>query len=172
MRCAIRNRKQSLSAAEISRRSHLLCQLVLQTDAYRKAKTICGYLPFNQEVDLTPLLRQALEDGKQIALPKCRNREMFFVLMSSLSAIQYTAFGVPEPMADGPVLCDETALIIVPGLVFDRFGYRIGYGGGYYDRFLSQEPNHPTIGLCYDFQLTDWLEPDDHDMPVDTVFSI
>ena len=60
----------------------------------------------------------------------------------------------------------------VPGLGFDRQGYRIGYGGGYYDRFLALEPGHPTIALCYDFQLQDVLEPESHDIPVDMVFSI
>ena len=172
LRTAIRLQKQAMSPEEIAIRSKALCRMVFETEEYRQTGTVYGYLPFNQEVDLTELLQQALADGKQVALPKCYGKDMRFILVSDLSQIQHTAFGVPEPIADSPSPSDSTGLVIVPGLVFDRRGYRIGYGGGYYDRFLCLEPEHPTIGLCYDFQLVDQLEPDEHDIPVDTVFSI
>ena len=172
LRAAIRTRKQAMSPEEISRRSRHLCAMVRETDAYQQSKTIYGYLPFNQEVDLSFLLLQALAEGKQVALPKCYGKDMRFILVTGLTQVRHTPFGVPEPAADGPVASDKTGLVIVPGLLFDRRGYRIGYGGGYYDRFLCQEPDHPTIGLCYDFQLTDRLEADAHDVPVDLVFSI
>ena len=97
---------------------------------------------------------------------------MDFILVPDLTRIQHSAFGAPEPVDDGPLAADETALVILPGLVFDRKGYRIGYGGGYYDRFLFREPNHPTISLCYDFQIVDRLHPDPHDIPVDIVLAL
>lgn len=172
LRAAVRQQKKAMTAAEITQKSEALCRMVLQSAIYRRSKTIYGYLPFNQEVQLLPLLQTALSDGKQVALPKCYGKEMQFILTPNLSRIQYSAFGAPEPMDDEPVASDETALVIVPGLVFDRRGYRIGYGGGYYDRFLLREPNHPTIALCYDFQLIERLNPDPHDIPVDTVFSV
>ena len=172
LRTFIRTEKAAMTLWDITCRSRELCSLVLKTEAYRQARTIYGYLPFNQEVDLSPLLMQALADGKQVALPKCRNREMSFVLVPDLQHIQHTSFGVPEPVDDDPVACDKDALVIVPGLAFDRRGFRIGYGGGYYDKFLRREPTHPTIGLCFDFQLVDRLEPESHDIPVDAVFSI
>ena len=172
LRSAVRRCKQSMTPEEIRRRSDTLCRKVLQTDHYRDCKTIYGYLPFNQEVDLLPLLQQAQEDGKQVALPKCVGREMVFILVSDLSRIQYSSFGAPEPVANDPIAHDESALVILPGLVFDRRGYRIGYGGGYYDRFLALEPNHPTIALCYDFQLYDALEPEPHDIPAHMVLSV
>ena len=171
-RAFIRAHKQKMTPEDISMRSTLLCRQVLDTDAYRKSKTIYRYLPFNQEVDLTLLLQQALSDRKQLALPKCRGKNMDFILVPELTRIQHSAFGAPEPVDDGPLAADETALVIVPGLVFDRKGYRIGYGGGYYDRFLFREPNHPTISLCYDFQIVDRLHPDPHDIPVDIVLAL
>jgi 5-formyltetrahydrofolate cyclo-ligase len=172
LRAHIRSLKKAMLPEEIARRSQGLCGLVLDTEVYRQSKTIYGYLPFNQEVDLTALLRQAMADGKQIALPKCYRKEMRFILVEDLSRIQYSSFGAPEPAADTPIAADKTALMILPGLLFDRLGYRIGYGGGYYDRFLAQEPDHPTIGLCFDFQLVDRLDLDDHDIPAQTVFSL
>lgn len=172
LRRVVRQRKLAMTQEDIRTRSNKLCSQVLQTDVYRNCKTIYGYLPFNQEVDLLPLLQNALEEGKQVALPKCFGKEMRFILISDLSRIQYSSFGAPEPVDDTPEACDKSALVIVPGLVFDQKGYRIGYGGGYYDRFLSLEPNHPTIALCYDFQLCTGFEPEPHDIPVDLVFSV
>lgn len=170
LRRAIRQRKQSMTPEDIAARSKELCRRVLESDVYRRAKTIYCYLPFNQEVDTLPLLRQALLDGKQVALPKCYGKEMRFILTDDLFRIRCSPFGAPEPVEDGPIASDETALVIVPGLLFDENGRRIGYGGGYYDRFLSQEPGHPTIALCFEFQLVPHLEPDPHDIPVQTVF--
>ena len=172
LRAAVRSRKKELAPEDIARRSETLCRMVLDTDAYKAADTVYGYLPFNQEVDLTLLLKQALADGKQVALPKCYGKEMRFILISDLSNVQKSAFGAPEPIEDTPIARDPQALVILPGLVFDPRGYRIGYGGGYYDRFLAEEPNHPTIGLCFDFQLVPLLEPESHDIPAQTLFSL
>jgi len=172
LRNCVRQQKKAMTPEEIAEKSRLLCGLVLQSDIYRQSKSIYGYLPFNQEVNLLPLLQQALADGKQVALPQCSGKEMHFILTRDLSRIQISSFGAPEPVDDVPVAQDKTALVLVPGLVFDSKGYRIGYGGGYYDRYLAEEPYHPTIGLCYDFQLTVLPEPEPHDIPVDIVFSI
>lgn len=172
LRRSVQLQKKAMTQEDIDARSARLCACVLRTEAYRQANTIYGYLPFNQEVRLFPLLRQALADGKQIALPKCYGKDMRFILMKDLSRIQAGSIGAPEPMDDEPVATDPTALVIVPGVVFDTRGYRIGYGGGYYDRFLSREPRHPTIALCYDFQLVDQLSPEPHDIPADIVFSV
>ena len=172
LRAAVRQQKKAMTPEDIAFRSKSLCRKVLHTKEYRAAATVYGYLPFNQEVDLLPLLRQAMADGKQVALPKCFGKEMRFILITDLSRIQPGAIGAPEPLDDSPVASDPSALVIVPGLVFDRQGNRIGYGGGYYDRFLRAEPDHPTIGLCYDFQLMEQLEAEAHDIPVNTVFSV
>ena len=172
LRSTVRNRKKELSPEDIACRSELLCRMVLDTDAYRTANTIYGYLPFNQEVDLTLLLKQAMADGKQVALPKCYGKEMRFILIQDLSNVQKSTLGAPEPIEDAPIARDPQALVILPGLIFDTQGHRIGYGGGYYDRFLAEEPTHPTIGLCFDFQLVPRLEAEEHDIPAQIVFSL
>lgn len=170
LRQQIRQAKQAMTQEDIVRRSEALCSMVLETERYRSAKTIYGYLPFNQEVRTLPLLLQAMADGKMIALPKCYGREMRFILTEDLGRLQNSRFGVPEPVKDFPVAEDPEALVLVPGLAFDSAGHRMGYGGGFYDRFLTQEPNHPTIALCFDFQLLPFLETEPHDIAVDTVF--
>jgi len=126
-------------------------------------------LPYNQEVRTVPILEQALADGKRVAVPKVYGDEMRFIYMTDLTKVAKSAFGIPEPVADGPVADDPTALVLMPGLAFDREGHRIGYGGGFYDKFLAQEPNHPTIALCYDFQMVENLPTEEFDIPVDCV---
>lgn len=165
MRRAIREKKRAMPEDEICRRSRLLGQMLRELPEYRQAQTLYGYLPYNQEVRLIPILEQALLDGKRVAVPKIRDREMFFVYLEDFSRIRPGPGGAPEPISDTPAARDETALVILPGLVFDDAGNRIGYGGGYYDRFLEKEPHHPTVALCYDFQVVPSLPRDPHDIP-------
>ena len=169
LRSMIRTKKRAMTEAEITEKSAELVRLLLDTDLYRNTKTLYGYLPYNQEVRTVPLLEQALRDGKQVAVPKCYGDEMRFILLDDLSKVEKGYAGIPEPIADGPVADDPTALVLMPGLAFDAEGHRIGYGGGFYDKFLAKEPNHPTLALCYDFQMLQELETEEFDIPVDQV---
>ena len=169
LRAMIREKKRAMTPEEINSRSEKLMALFLQSESYKNAKTIYGYLPYNQEVRTVPMLEQALKDGKRVAVPKCHGNEMKFLFMDDLSKVEKGYAGIPEPIADEPVADDETALVLMPGMAFDPQGHRIGYGGGFYDKFLAQEPNHPTLALCYDFQVLDHLETEEFDIPVDCV---
>ncbi len=169
LRREIRARKRAMTEEEIETRSAKLAQLFFASEAYQKAKTIYGYLPYNQEVRTVPMLERALKDGKKVAVPKVYSDEMKFLYLDDLNAVVKGYAGIPEPIADEPVAQDETALVLMPGLAFDPQGHRIGYGGGFYDKFLAAEPNHPTLALCYEFQMLPRLDVEDHDIPVDTV---
>ena len=169
LRRTIRERKRAMTEEEIVSRSEKLGQLFAQSEAYKAARTIYGYLPYNQEVRTVPMLEQALKDGKRVAVPKVYGDEMKFLYLDNLSLVDKGYAGIPEPIADGPVADDETALVLMPGLAFDPQGHRIGYGGGFYDKFLAAEPNHPTLALCYEFQMLPRLDTEEHDIPVDTV---
>lgn len=165
----IRARKRAMTPAEIAEKSAALTAQLLGSSCYRNAKTIYGYMNYNQEVRTRPLLEQAIRDGKQVALAKCYGSEMRFIYTTDLTQLSKSSSGIPEPIADEPVADDPTALVLMPGLAFDPQGHRIGYGRGYYDKFLCAQPNHPTVALCFDFQLLDHLETDPHDIPVDLV---
>ena len=169
LRKAIKARKKAMTQEEIDQRSRQLGVLFRASQAYRDAKSIYFYLPYNQEVRTIPMLLQALEDGKNVAVPKVYGDEMKFITITDLSQIGQGYMGIPEPTVDGPVATDETALILMPGLAFDEEGHRIGYGGGFYDKFLSREKNHPTVALCYEFQMLPHVETEDFDIPVDLV---
>jgi len=169
LRSTIRQRKRAMTEEEIVSRSRKLGELFAASEAYKNAKTIYGYLPYNQEVRTVPMLEQALRDGKRVALPKCYGDEMKFIFMDDLSKVEKGYANIPEPIADEPVADDKTALVLMPGLAFDPQGHRCGYGGGFYDKFLAEEPDHPTLALCYEFQMLPYLETEEHDIPVDYV---
>ena len=169
LRSCIRQQKRAMTTTQIEEKSRMLGQLFAQSKLYQQAKTIYGYLPYNQEVRTVPMLQKALEDGKRVAVPKVYGDEMRFIYLTDLTAVETGYAGIPEPIADDPVADDPTALVLMPGLAFDPAGHRIGYGGGFYDKFLQQEPEHPTLALCYDFQMLTSLETEEHDIPVDCV---
>lgn len=169
LRKRIREQKRAMTPAEIEEKSRILGEKFLASQPYREARTIYGYLPYNQEVRTEPILRQALADGKQVAVPKVYGEEMKFLYIRDLERVEKGYAGIPEPIDDGPVAEDTTALVLMPGLAFDPEGHRIGYGGGFYDRFLAEEPGHPTLALCYDFQMLPKLETEEFDIPVDWV---
>ena len=169
LRKTIRDQKRAMTPAQIEEKSRMLGEKFVASEAYRQAKSIYGYLPYNQEVRTVPMLEAAIQDGKRVAVPKCYGDEMRFIWMEDLSRVEKGYAGIPEPVEDGPVADDETALVLMPGLAFDKEGYRIGYGGGFYDKFLALEPEHPTLALCYDFQMLEHLETEEYDIPVDTV---
>lgn len=169
LRREIREKKRAMTEEEITGKSALLAEKFLACEPYQNAKTVYGYLPYNQEVRTVPILERALQDGKRIAVPKVYGDEMRFIYLTDFSGLEKSDYGIPEPVADGPVAEDPQALVLMPGLAFDPQGHRIGYGGGFYDKFLMGEPNHPTVALCYDFQMLDKLETEDHDIPVDLV---
>ncbi len=169
LRRQIREQKRAMTEEQIVAASQRLGQLFAQSAAYQQAKTIYGYLPYNQEVRTVPMLCQAQKDGKRVAVPKVYGDEMKFIYMEELNRVEKGYAGIPEPIDDEPVADDPTALVLMPGLVFDKEGHRIGYGGGFYDKFLAAEPEHPTLALCYAFQMLPHLETEEFDIPVDTV---
>ena len=171
LRAEIRAKKRALTEAQIVRYSEELAQKLFAHPLYQAAKSIYGYMSYNQEVRTMPILRQAQADGKRVAVPKVYGEtDMRFLWLDDPARIAPGAFGIPEPVDDGPEADDPAALVLMPGLAFDPQGHRLGYGGGFYDRFLAAEP-HPTIALCYAFQLLPQLETEAHDIPVDAVLS-
>ena len=169
LRQKIREQKRQMTPQQIESASACLAEQFFATQQYQQAKTIYGYLPYNQEVRTTPILERALQDGKCVAVPKLYGPEMKFIYLTYLSQVEKSDKGIPEPILDEPIGDDPTALVLMPGMAFTKNGDRMGYGGGYYDKFLAVEPNHPTVALCFDFQIVDEIPTEDYDIPVDLV---
>lgn len=171
LRAEIGRKKRALTQTQIAECSARLAERLYAHPAYRNAKSIYGYLPYNQEVRTTPMLERAQKDGKRVAVPKVYGDIMRFLWLDDLNAVAPGGWDIPEPIADGPEADDETALILMPGLAFDPEGRRCGYGGGFYDKWLAEHPGHPLLALCYGFQMFERLDTDPHDIPVDFVIS-
>ncbi len=145
-----------------------LTERFLNHPFYQEAKVIATYLSFSHEFQTQELIEQALKDGKKVLIPKTYPKgRMDFVVYNPQQLVK-TSFGLLEPQGDLEVVdASQIDLIHVPGLAFTREGYRIGYGGGYYDRYLEHFPGH-TLSTVYPCQIRDF-SPENHDIPVQEV---
>ena len=140
---------------------------------YGEAKAVLFYAPIGSEVDLLPLAEQALRDGKTVAFPVSRTGDhtLTFHVLTDLGQLVPGAYDIREPDTALPILTDfSEAICLVPALAFDRFGFRLGYGGGYYDRFLATFSGI-SLGVCFDGCLCDRLPRDSYDRRVDRILT-
>lgn len=171
IRRQIQAQKRRLTQRQIEEASARLTARLLALPAFLQSGSLYAYLSYNQEVRTGCLLRRAQQLGKRVAVPRVTGaHQMQFFWLDDLDRVRLGYHGIPEPIGDEPAADDPDALMLLPGLAFDREGHRIGYGGGFYDRFLSQE-THPTVALCYGFQLLDELPSSELDIPVDQVLA-
>ena len=145
-----------------------LTEQLLQHPFYQEAKVIATYLSFPHEFQTQELIEQALRDCKKVLIPKTYPKgRMDFVVYDPQQLVK-TSFGLLEPQGDLEVVdASQIDLIHVPGLAFTTEGYRIGYGGGYYDRYLEHFTGH-TLSMVYPCQVQDFIA-EVHDIPVQEV---
>lgn len=147
---------------------------LLSLDEYDRAECLALYAPAHNETDTSLILTEAFKAGKRVLYPAVCGQHMVFRQVKQVEELQEGAFGILEPCPTGTDHhADEADLIVVPGVAFDPSGHRIGYGKGFYDRFL-QHPGRTAhlVGLCHDFQLTGEIIPaDSHDIPMEIVVS-
>ncbi len=141
---------------------------------YKEASKVLVYISKDIEVNTQKIIDRCLKDGKQVAAPVCNKetKTMKFYFINSAKDLEKGTFGILEPIVSK---CEEVtdfsdSICIVPGFSFDRFGYRLGYGHGYYDRFLG-EFNGTTIGLCYSNCISHQLPRGRFDKPVDILIT-
>lgn len=145
-----------------------LTERLLQHPFYQEAKIIATYLSFPHEFQTQELIEQALKDGKKVLIPKTYPKGRMDFVVYDLQQLVKTSFGLLEPQGNLEVVdASQIDLIHVPGLAFTMEGYRIGYGGGYYDRYLEQFTGH-TLSTIYPCQIQDFI-PEKHDIPVQEV---
>jgi len=145
-----------------------LTEQLLQHPFYKKAKTIATYLSFPHEFQTARLIEQAQKDGKTILIPKTYPHGKMDLVLYEPEKLERNSFGLLEPQGEAIILePSQIDLIHVPGLAFNTSGYRIGYGGGYYDRYLEHFTGH-TLSTPHPCQIQDF-HPDPHDIPVEEV---
>lgn len=138
---------------------------IVRSTIFLRAKTVALYMPIRGEADVLPLL---IASEKKIVFPKVNDNMLIFCPAKSIDECCPGCYGIPEPSSP-PVRVDEIDLVVVPGVVFDHFGYRIGYGKGFYDRLIMKHPKMNTMGVCFDDFFVDRLPRDPWDVNVDSV---
>lgn len=163
----------SMPSEKKRERDTRIFEKLISSKAYRECSLLLTYVSTDIEVDTHRLIRYSLEQGKRVAVPKCiaGTREMKFYLITSMDDLEVATFSVLEPKVH---FCQELkeyedshAVCIVPGLAFDMDGFRLGYGKGYYDRFLFKAKPLVKIGLCYCSCTAVHLLRGKYDIPVD-----
>ena len=150
-------------------KDNLIYQKVINNKDILSSKTLLIYISINSEVDTTKIINYFL-NTKNIAVPKIIDNDMFFCYVTNLNELTPGKYNIPEPTNENIVTDFDNAICIVPGICYDKENYRIGYGKGYYDRFLSKN-KIKTIGLCYKECMIEKIDNDKYDYKIDEVIT-
>lgn len=172
LRIALTEETQSLPDAYIAQSDRGIRESLLALDAWKQARVVFIYVSVGRESDTRDMIAFALAEGKTVAVPRClKEGAMEARVIHSLNDLRDGRFGIPEPDVNAKLLPPDTLdLIVVPCIAADRQGYRLGHGGGYYDRYLAQA-QCPTICLCRERLLQTALPHAKHDIPMGIVLT-
>lgn len=144
--------RRLLQREELEEKSRVICEKIMETSLWKEASCIYAYMDCKGEVCMRSLIEAAWNQGKRVAVPKVFGKEMRFFYITSYEETAPGYYGIPEPVGGEEAFC-ETALMIMPGVAFDKKLHRCGYGGGFYDRFLNIHTQLSTIAPAFDFQI-------------------
>ena len=162
-------KRNSLQEEDRLNKSKKIKDNLFNLEEYRKAKNVMFFVSFGSEVYTHEMIKEALKN-KTVIAPKVLNHQIEpSVIMDLDNLIPTGKFGILEPIEAMPIAYKNIDLILVAGIAFDKEGYRLGYGLGYYDKFLAKLPKALKIGLCFDFQVVDKVPRESYDVPVDMV---
>jgi 5-formyltetrahydrofolate cyclo-ligase len=164
--------RDGLNAETLGRRSAAIRQALEKVEAYQTAHTVHLFVPFGSEVDTRPILEDLWAREVRAVLPRvARGRQLEHLAVSSWDELEPGAYSIPEPVSRCRAVDPSGVdLILVPGVAFDRKGGRLGYGGGYYDRFLEACPA-PRVALAFDLQMVDEVPREPHDLLVHEILT-
>jgi 5-formyltetrahydrofolate cyclo-ligase len=165
--------RNSLSPEEAKERSKLIFQNLKKLSVFEKAQTIHTYVSSKKnEVDTIEIINYLFSINKKVVVPVVDriNKILIHSELKNLSELKESTFGILEPVEIRKVEIEEIDIVLVPAIAVDRFGNRIGFGGGYYDKFLSQV-KCPKVALVYDFQVVEKINPSPGDVPVDFIIT-
>ncbi len=169
LRQYIRQQKKQHTAQELAQQSITIMQKLAAFPAFIQAQRIMLYASLPDEVQTLDFVQEWCR-YKQIILPTVVGNDIVPVLLTPDDQMRIGDFNILEPTSKpyhGPI-----DLVVVPGMAFDAEGHRLGRGKGYYDRFLAQYPDVPTIGLCFDFQFVAHIPTEPHDRAVQWVITL
>lgn len=153
----------------------LIFEEIINSEIYKKSKKIFTYISFGSEVDTIKLIKYSFSNNKEVYVPKInkQTKDMIALKIHNFNNMSVDKWGIIEPNSvDKTNIGTDFDLIIMPGIAFDKQGNRIGYGGGYYDKYISKLNNASNLlALAYDFQIIQDIESESHDIKVDFILT-
>jgi len=175
LRKIYKKKRNNITEYELKNLSNNAIANLINTPYYKNSLSVFVYINANNELITKDFIKKVWIDKKIIAVPVITKNahEMLFVKIDSFENLSKNRFGIYEPEIkdENIIKSNENTLLIVPGLVFGKNKYRIGYGGGYYDKFISENKTLINIGICFDFQIIDFVPNDENDMELDLIIS-
>lgn len=185
IRNSLKEKREQLQPKEQEAFSKAIRERLFQSEAYHRCTRLFAFASFQSEVDTFGIIKQSLAEGKEVFLPKVKAKDMVFYRIEGLQELIRSSYGILEPVGrqDGresigkeEELINEKGtsnLMLMPGLAFDVSGNRIGYGAGYYDRFLAKYPKSTfyKVALAYDFQIMEEIPAEAYDQRVDVIIT-
>lgn len=169
IRASLLEKRKNLSKIDREEKSRHICEHLWYSSEFSAAKTVLFFAPKTDtnEPDIFPLVEKSFEE-KRVCFPRVSGNALHIKEISSLHDLSKGAFGILEPNIPEDINPNKIDLVLVPALGVDDMGNRIGFGGGFYDRFLSQNPL-PTLAVVFNFQRIPLLPAQEFDVPVDGV---
>ena len=186
LRKALLIRRSEIPENVRAEKSRRICERVLALDEYKKAEIVLAYIPYRQEADVWPVIEKAWRDGKQVGVPRVLSDEnntavMEFYRIRSREDLSEGYKGIFEPAETCELIRftgereeehpGSTVFMAAPGTAFTADGWRIGYGKGFYDRYLASHPGIFSAGICYEEQVLESLPVSEYDRQLDLVIS-
>lgn len=168
----MKQRRKAMTPEDAFEKSQSAQKIFLESEQYKKAKSVMLYIPLGKEVETTDIIRDAFSSGKNVLVPVTDNEtyEISAYRITESTEFEKGTFSVKEPKEKVSFDKNEIDVVLVPGIAFDRLGGRVGFGKGCYDKFLKKT-NAVKIGFCYDFQLVDYIETNSNDISMDYIIT-
>ncbi len=168
--------RETLSEEERSQKSRMIIEKALRHPIYQKADILLAYMDFRGEVMTKALLEDAWRLGKEVYAPRVKKRQMEFYRIDSMADLAEGRWGIKEPCERCAPLKESRKknshiLAVVPGVAFDKRGNRIGYGGGYYDRYFTGRPDIYLLAFSYALQIVPEIPAEETDVTIDLVIT-
>ena len=174
LRREILERLKKISLEERKNKESILYKKLFENENFKKANSVAITIPFGTEINTFPIIEKMLAEGKLVCSPICEKetKEMTFYRLNSINNLVLGDYGIktPQKIEENKVEKDKIDLIIVPGVAFDETNFRIGFGGGYYDRYLRNFKGN-TIALAFKEQIIEKVPTNKYDLPVELVIT-